>query len=357
MLNKPVFRLSELASRFNCDRTGEDSTITGVAGLEAATPDSLVCLREARHAQTAARCQAGCIITSPELANGLPAPLLIAADPYRVFIEIQQLFLNPRMVHHAPSTVFVHPSAQVATSAELGPFTHVGADATISDHVQLHPGVKVLDGVSIGERTVILPNTVIMENSTIGSDCIIGPSAIIGSEGFGYHFSEGRHVKVPQIGRVTIGNHVEIGACVTIDRATFGETTIGDGTKIDNQVQIGHNVKIGRHVIIVAQAGISGSTTIDDHVVLAGKAGLVGHIHIGKGATIGGASVVTKSVAPGEFVVGYPATSHKEWKKQMVHLAKLPKLAEKIKALEKQHAESSEQGKNPRDRHGDHSNI
>lgn len=333
MCSNSAVQLSQLAEQFGCLLKGSDVTITGVAGIDAATPASLVCLRDKRHAETAKHCGAGAILTTDLLSGDLPEPLLVTDDPHLAFIRIQRLFLNAPAVHTAPEMTFVHPTASVSDSALLAPFCYVGAHAAIGPDVILESGVRVMDGAVIGERTRLSPNVVVMENCRVGSDCMIGPSTVIGSEGYGYHFAEGRHHKVPQTGIVVIENDVEIGACVTIDRATFGETTIGEGTRIDNQVQIAHNVHIGNHVIIVAQSGIAGSTDVGDYAVLAGKAGIVGHIRIGKGATVGGASVVTRSVPDGEFVTGYPAVPHREWKKQMVHLSRLSRLADQVKQL------------------------
>lgn len=336
MCSKPAVQLSQLAEQFGCLLKGSDLTITGVAGVDAATPASLVCLRDKRHTEAATQCGAGAIITSDQLSPGLPEPLLITDDPYLAFIRIQRLFLKAPAVHKSPELTFVHPTASVSDTALLGPFSYVGAHATIGADVILETGVRVMDGAVIGDRTRLNPNVVVMADCRIGSDCLVGPSTVIGSDGYGYHFAEGRHHKVPQTGIVVIGNDVEIGSCVTIDRATFGETTVGDGTRIDNQVQIAHNVQVGNHVIIVAQSGIAGSTDVGDYAVLAGKAGIVGHIRIGKGATVGGASVVTRSVPDGEFVTGYPAVPHREWKKQMVHLNRLSRLADQVKQLWKE---------------------
>ena len=333
MPSNKSFQLSQLALRFGACLKGDDRTITGVAGLEAATPASLVCLRDSQHRSAAVQSGAAAIVTHASLADELPGSVVIAEDPYLTFIRIQQLFLEEPSIYEDHSHVYIHPTAIVSDAASLAPFTYIGAGSSIEANAQLHAGVRVLDNVSIGKGTIIHANTVVHDNSIIGTNCIIGSGTSIGSEGFGYHFAEGMHHKVPQTGSVRIGNNVEIGACVTIDRATFGETVIGNGTKIDNQVQIAHNVQIGEHVIIVAQSGISGSTQIDDHAVLAGRAGVVGHIRIGKGATIGGASVVTKSVPDGEFVTGYPATNHREWKKQVVYLSKLPELVAQMKEL------------------------
>ncbi len=336
MLSNRSVRLSELAEKWNLTLEGEDREITGVAGLEAATPASLVFVRDKAHLEAAARSGAGAILASPELAPQLPRPVLIAEDPYLAFIRIESAFLESIPVETGHNHAYIHPNARVDETASIGTFVHISEGCIIEEGVRIHPGVKLLENVRIGKHTVLYPNVVVYPGCRIGNDCTIGAGTVIGGDGFGYHFDGNCHHKVPQVGCVVIGNNVEVGTCVSIDRGTFGETRIGNGTKIDNQVQIGHNVTIGNHVIIVAQAGISGSTIVDDYAVLAGKAGLVGHIRIGRGATIGGAAVVTKSVPDGGFVTGYPAIDHRHWKKQMVHLARLPELADQLKKLLKE---------------------
>lgn len=333
MLNNRSVRLSELAAKWDLTLRGDDREITGVAGLEAATPDSLVYVRNEQHLSAAAESGAAVILASAELAQSLPDPVLIADDPYLAFIRIESDFLRPVPVDVQHNHAFIHPEAHVSGSAQIGTFVHIGAGCHIEDGVRIHPGVKLLEQVRVGKDTVLYPNVVVYPGCRIGTACIVGAGTVIGGDGFGYHFDGKVHHKVPQVGTVVIGNHVEIGTGVCIDRGTFGETRIGNGTKIDNQVQIGHNVTIGNHVILVAQAGISGSTQVDDYAVLAGKAGLVGHIRIGRGAKIGGASIVTKSVADGAFVTGYPAIDHREWKKQMVYLSRLPEMAARLKEL------------------------
>ena len=327
------FKLSQLAKELGLSLKGPDRTITGVASLCDATPEQLSYLRDPELSDTALSTNAGALIVPKDLTISLPCPVIESDDPYLAFIRISSLFASNYPVYTAPSLSWIHPDATVDPTAETGPFATVGPGCWIGSDVRIHAGVKLMENVHVGKGTIIYGNTVVFPGSIIGHNCIIGSNTVIGGEGFGFHFAEGQHNKVPQTGIVRIGNNVEIGSCVSIDRGTFSETSIGDGTKIDNQVQIAHNVIIGKHVIIVAQAGISGSTTIGDYAVLAGKAGLVGHIHIGTGATVGGASVVTKSVPDGRYVVGYPAIEHRAWKKQIASLARLPELSAAFRRL------------------------
>ncbi len=331
--SKKSFKLSELAEKFGLVLKGEDKEINGVAGLDTATPFSLSFIREKSFIDKAKKSNAAALIIPKNIEEDFGKPVLIAEDPYLAFIEIEKLFLKPLNLHTEQSLVYVHPDAKIGKNTEIAPFCYIGARCEIGENVQLHSGVKLMDGVRIGDNTVVYPNCTVYQGCIIGKNCIIGAGTVIGSDGFGFHFSGGKHNKVPQTGIVRIEDNVEIGSNVSIDRATFGETLIGEGTKIDNLVQIGHNVTIGKHCIIVAMAGIAGSTEVGDYAVIAGKAGITGHIKIGKGAKIGGGAVVLKSVKDGEFVVGYPALNDREWKRLQVYISKLPEFMKEFKKI------------------------
>jgi len=333
MLQNKSFKLSYLAKKFNLSLKGEDIEINGVASVEDASPSSLCYVRDKKFLEKALNSDAGALIVPENLDVEFDKPVLIAKDPYFAFIQIEKLFVEEAKIHLDQSKTFIHQSAKIGDGSEIAPFCYIGANCKIGKNVKLYPGVKVLDNVEIGDNTVIYPNVSIFENCKIGKNCRIGANTTIGGDGFGFHFANGIHNKVPQIGIVRIEDNVEIGSNAAIDRATFGETVIGEGTKIDNLVQIGHNVKIGKHCILVAMVGIAGSTEIGDYAVIAGKAGITGHIKIGKGATIGGGAVVLKSVKDGDFVIGYPAQNHKEWKRIQAYLSKLPEIYKKIKKI------------------------
>ncbi len=333
MLQNKIFRLSELAKKIGLVLKGNDIEIKGVASIEEASPFSICYVRDKSFLEKAINSNAGAIIIPEGLDVDFNKPVLIAKDPYLAFIEIEKLFLKPFDIYQDMSQTFIHADAEIGNNVEIAPFCYVGAGVKIGDNVRLFPGVKILDNAEIGENTVIYPNVTIFERCKIGKNCQIGANSTIGGDGFGFHFANGKHNKVPQIGIVRIEDNVEIGSNVAIDRATFGETIIGEGTKIDNLVQIAHNVKIGKHCILVAMVGIAGSTEIGDYTVVAGKAGITGHIKIGKGVTIGGGSVVLKSVKDGEFVVGYPAINDKEWKRLQAYISKLPEMYKKLKKI------------------------
>lgn len=222
-----------------------------------------------------------------------------------------------------PESVSIAPNASVLRGARIGKGSRIGAGAVVGE------------GVVIGEDCVIGPNVTICQGCLVGDRVILHPGVVIGADGFGFEFVEGRHRKIEQLGIVRIGNDVEIGASTTIDRARFGETVIGEGTKIDNQVQIGHNCLIGKHCIIVAQTGISGSTRIGDYVVLAAQSGVAGHLTIADRVTLGGRSGVISSIdEPGGTYFGYPARPFKEDRREAMRVKQLGNLMKRIKELE-----------------------
>jgi UDP-3-O-[3-hydroxymyristoyl] glucosamine N-acyltransferase len=271
-----------------------------------------------------------------DFTETISAIALRVANPSLAFAQLLDKFA-PAPIQFASG---VHPSAII------------GRDVVLGEKVSIQPFVVIEDGAHVGENTVIGAHSYIGHETRLGVDCQIAPrvtvgarcvigarviihsGAVLGSDGFGFEFANGRHVKIPQTGIVQIGDDVEIGANVTIDRARFGRTWIQEGTKIDNLVQIAHNVVIGKHCIIVSQAGISGSTRLGHYVTLAGQVGVVGHIEIGDQAIVAAQSGVTKNVAPKEVVFGYPAIAIRKSKEQLARISRLPKLYARVKKLE-----------------------
>ena len=243
---------------------------------------------------------------------------------------------------HAPE----HPSSGISPLAALGEETRLGRDVFIgpfvvtgrrcrvADRAALMPGVVLGDDVHVGEDSLIHPGVVVYSRSRLGARVIVHAGSVIGSDGFGYAEQGGARAKIPQVGNVVVEDDVEIGACVTIDRGTFGSTVVGRGTKIDNLVQIGHNVTIGEGSILVAQSGVAGSTRLGRAVVLAGQAGAAGHLTLGDGSIVGAKSAVLQDLAPGSFVVGHPAVDHHEWKRCQAALRRLPELLRAVARLE-----------------------
>jgi UDP-3-O-[3-hydroxymyristoyl] glucosamine N-acyltransferase len=246
----------------------------------------------------------------------------------------------------------VHPNAVIGKNVSLGKDVAIGPYAVVADNVSIGEKTVIYSGcyighhTKIGSETLIYPNVSIRERTTIGSRVIIHSGTVVGSDGFGFATIKGMHHKIPQIGTVVIEDEVEIGANVTIDRARFDKTFIGKGTKIDNLVQIAHNVAIGENSIVVAQAGISGSTVIGKGVTLAGQAGLVGHITVGDGAIVAAQAGVTKSIPPNTLVSGYPAKPHDVARKVNACLQNLPKLYESVNELKKKIKELEEKLRN-----------
>jgi UDP-3-O-[3-hydroxymyristoyl] glucosamine N-acyltransferase len=239
----------------------------------------------------------------------------------------------------------VSAAAHISQSAKLGrdvvvyPTATIGDDVSIGEGCVIHPGVHILRGSQIGNGVTLFPNVVLYENTVIGNRVIIHAGAVIGAYGYGYETIDGRHKLSAQLGHVTIGDDVEIGAGTAIDRGTYGPTSIGEGTKIDNLVMIGHNCRIGRHNLLCSQVGIAGSSTTGDYVVMAGQVGLRDHIDVGDRAILGAQSGVMNNVPADSVYVGYPATADREQFQKQAALSKLPEMRKQFKALQKQVAE------------------
>jgi UDP-3-O-[3-hydroxymyristoyl] glucosamine N-acyltransferase len=310
--------------------------ITGVAGIREAREGELTFLANPRYEPYLDLTQASAVIVAENHKN-CGKPLIQNANPYLAFLKAVRFFQGegPRP---APGP---HPSAVVAAGAVLDPSASVGpcavveAGAVIGPRSIVQAGCYVGAGARIGADCLLYPNVTLRETCEIGDRVIVHSGVVIGSDGFGFVRDGDIHRKLPQVGNVVIEDDVELGACVTIDRATTGTTRIGAGTKIDNLVQIAHNVQVGRNCIIVAQVGISGSTKLGDHVVLAGQVGVVGHIEIGAGAMIGAKSGVSNSVEPGEKLFGSPARPFAQAKRIEASLKYLPELIHTVRRLKR----------------------
>ena len=336
--------LAELALELGGDVVGDGSTvIRGVAGIREAQRGDITFLANARYDAYIDQTQASAVICSRE-ARVSSIPLLQVENPYLAFQKAVRL-LRPELYRPPPG---VHPSAVISPEAVIGEGVSIGPHCVVAGGARLGARSTLMAGCYLGEQAVVgedcmlYPHVTVREECVVGNRCILHPGVVIGADGFGFAFDTGRYHKVPQVGNVVVGDDVEIGANSTIDRATTDSTRIGDGTKIDNLVQVGHNVVTGDHCIIVAQTGVSGSTRLEDYVTLGGQVGVVGHVTIGRGAMVGGQSGVSKSVPPGAKVSGYPAVPIGVWKRVTAYLMKLPQLFERTKALE-QRVEKLEQ--------------
>ncbi|MGA7488908.1 MAG: UDP-3-O-(3-hydroxymyristoyl)glucosamine N-acyltransferase [Xanthobacteraceae bacterium] len=305
-----------------------DRRITGIAALDRAAPDDLTFLDKARYVAQLSDSSAGACLTAERYTGRAPAhvSVLCVAEPYRAFVDVTRtLFpdaLRPSSLFAAgggAAGAFIHPSARLESGVTADPGCVIGPRAEIGTGTVIGAGAVIGPKVRIGRQCAIGANASIA-NSLIGDRVVVHPGCAIGQDGFGYVMGAGGHRKVLQVGRVILQDDVEIGAGTTIDRGANRDTVIGEGTKIDNLVQIGHNVSIGRHCIIVSQCGISGSVVIEDHVILAGQVGLPDNVTIGEGAVIGAKSGVISDVPPGEKWFGYPAMRGREFLRSLMTL-------------------------------------
>jgi UDP-3-O-[3-hydroxymyristoyl] glucosamine N-acyltransferase len=330
------FTLGILAKAVDATLDGDpDRVVTGVASLESAGPDEISFLTDARYHDRALASRAGAFL-APLDASGLPAPTLRARAPQRALIDLLLMFhppvRPPAGIH--PSAV-VSPGARIDPSAAVGPLTVVESGAVIGRSAWLHALVYVGADVEIGDESEVYPQVVLREGVKLGRRVIVHAGAVIGADGFGYVQDAGEHRKIPQVGTVLIEDDVEIGANTAVDRATVGATVIRRGTKIDNLVQIAHNVEVGERSIIVAQVGISGSTRLGQGVVLAGQVGVADHVTVGDGAMVGAQSGILFDVAPGEKLAGSPARPILQMKRIVVIEGQLPEMARKVRELER----------------------
>lgn len=332
----PTLTLRELAGAIHARLEGDpDVSVSGVAPLEHAGPSDLAFLANPRYEESARRSGAAALIVG-EAFHGNGGNLLRVANPYLAYARAVELLLpEPPLEPGVDSTAIVHPAAQVAEDAAIGPLAVIGAGAVIGNRVRVGAACVVDPGVEVGEGSQLFPRVTLHTGTRIGQRCVVQSGSVLGSDGFGYATDDrGVHHKVPQRGGLSIGDDVEIGANVTIDRGSAADTVIGAGTKIDNLVHIAHNVSIGQNAFIVAQVGVAGSTTIGDHAVIAGQAGIVGHAKIGDRARLGAQAGVIGDVPADAEYSGYPARSHREQMRAYALFARLPELFERLKALE-----------------------
>ena len=319
----------------------ENREISDVKGLAEAGSDDISFAVEP-YTEYLPQVHAGAVITEKEYPAG-DNTLVLVENPRLAFSKLLELFHPRQSVKQG-----IHPTAVVDESANIGENTAVMAYAVIGKNVRIgagsviYPYVFIGDNVTIGANAAIYPGAVIMENTVMGDNAVIRAHAVIGGEGFGFATKDGKHTRIPQIGNVTIGDDVEIGACTTIDNGTLGSTKVGRGTKIDNLVHLGHNVEIGEDCFVIAQTGIAGSTKVGNHVIFAGQTGCTGHITIGDNVTFAGKSGIVGNVASNTVNAGFPARPHIEWSRTQVYIKKLPDLAKTVKALEKRIAELEE---------------
>ena len=329
--------LTEVAAMVGGTLVGNGNTIIeGVAPTQNAEPNELTFLEKADRVQLLKKCRAGGVIVPLGLTvDGFS--VIQVSDVLAAFKQVVNHFVPPRSetIQGVSDHAFVHPTAKIGEGVAIGHFAVVEENVALGDHVVIHSGAKVGAGTKIGDDTTVFSNAVLYRNTVIGQRCIIHSGVVIGAYGFGYDSSKGTHQLSPQLGNVVIGDDVEIGSCSTIDRATYGSTIIGDGTKIDNLVMIGHNCKFGKHNLICAHTGVAGSTTTGDYVVMAGHVGVRDHVNIGHRAVLGAMAGIMTNIEDDAKVVGAPAKPNKEFMRQQVAIARLPELLKEFKALKK----------------------
>ena len=337
--------LGEIARLVNGELVGDpDVVVTGISGIKEAQEGDITFLANSKYLCLLSHTKASAIITAKDVDNSVSKPVIKTDNPSLAFSKIVGLVAEDKARHPKGlhETAVISKSAKLGKNVAVGAFTIIEDNVTIEDNTVIYGGCYIGAGAKIGENCLVYPHVSIREDIQIGSRVIVHCGTVIGSDGFGFAAVEGMQEKIPQIGTVVVEDDVEIGANVTIDRARFDKTIIGKGTKIDNLVQIAHNVVVGPNCIIVAQAGISGSTVVGKNVIVAGQAGIVGHVTLGDGSIIAAQAGVTKSVAAGDKVSGYPARSHTAATRVNACVQKLPELYKKIKCLEEKIEELQE---------------
>jgi UDP-3-O-[3-hydroxymyristoyl] glucosamine N-acyltransferase len=332
------YRLDEIARELGADLRGApDVVISGLATLQAAMVGQISFLANPSYAKHLADTRASAVIVSPAAASECPTNALVLANPYLGYAQLSHWFSpEPVMAPGQHSTAVVDPTAHIAPTASIGPNVVIDADADIGEYVVVGAGSVVGARARIGAGTVIRPRVTLAHDVVVGQRCHILSGAVIGSDGFGFANEKGVWHRIAQLGRVVLGDDVEVGANTTIDRGALDDTVIGNGVKLDNLIQIAHNVQIGDHSAMAAMVGIAGSTRIGRHCVFGGATGVAGHLKIGDQVHLTGMTMVTGNIQePGVYSSGISADTNRRWRKNAVRFRQLDALAQRIKDLEK----------------------
>jgi UDP-3-O-[3-hydroxymyristoyl] glucosamine N-acyltransferase len=336
--------LRDLQLKFGGEIIGEVLQPIGAVGtLERAGDTHITFLANPKYRSALASSLAGAVILSPKDRDATDKPRIITDNPYAYFARVAQLF-SPRLTHAVDvhALAVVDPSARIAASASIAEFVSIGANAVIGDGVRIGAGCVIGENVVIGDASELVARVTMYANCEIGKRALIHAGVVIGADGFGFakdnENANGAWLKIPQTGRVVIGDDCEIGANTTIDRGAIEDTIVGDGVKIDNQVQVGHNCVIGNHTLICGCTGIAGSTIIGERVTIGGAVSITGHLSICDDAVLSANAFVTKSITePGMYSAGFPLMPHREWLKNAAQLRHLDEMANKLKKLGSQH--------------------
>lgn len=329
--------LGELAAQFGCDLIGDPhAPVASVATLANAGEGQLSFFANRAYRKQLRETGATAVILQPKDADDCPVSALLTDDPYLAYALIaNELHPQPAL------SASIHSSAVIAASAVVADGAQIAANATIEDNAEVCDGAYIGSGAVVGARckvgkySRVLANATLVQDVVMGERCIIHSGAVIGADGFGNARTDSGWVKVPQVGGVTIGNDVEVGACTSVDRGAIDDTVLEDGVRLDNQIQIGHNAHIGAHTAIAASAAISGSTTIGKRCMLAGQSALAGHINICDDTVIAGATMISKSIVePGYYMGSFPGEKGSDWKKRVARFRRLEDIVDRVKALE-----------------------
>lgn len=334
-----AIRLADLAVRYGCELHGDpDREVSCVGTLDSAGATAITFLANPQYRKQLATTSAAAVILSPDAVADCPVPSLVTTNPYAVYAAVAaELYPLPQL------TAGVHPQASVSSSAVIGAGSEVAAGAVvgrnvrIGDHVLVGPNCVIGDNSAIGAETRLIANVTLYNNVRVGSRCIFHAGAVVGADGFGIAQTPVGWRKVPQVGGVVIGNDVEVGANSCIDRGAIEDTVVGNGVKLDNQVQIGHNCRIGDHTAMASQSGVSGSTVVGARCVIGGKAAVAGHLVICDDVFLAGRASVTKSIAtPGVYSSVIPIEEAGVWRKLVARFKRLDEMSTRLKKLEKQ---------------------
>ena len=333
--------LNDVAKQLNGKVYGNgDLVITGLAKIEEANPGDITFLSNLKYKHYLATTKASAVIIDQQLEE-LRIPYILVSNAYMGFVMALKVFepKNRTLINGISEEAYIADTAKVHPDAKVAPHVYVGYNVTIGKNSILYPGVVLLGNVTVGQDCIFYPNVSVREECAIGDRVILQNGCVIGSDGFGFAPYQGRYEKIPQIGKVIIENDVEIGANSTIDRATLGTTIIKKGTKLDNLVQIAHNVVVGKHTVMAAQAGVAGSTEIGDNVTIGGQVGVSGHIKIGDQVIVAAQSGVSKSIPEKSIMFGSPALPLARQKRIDVSVRQLPDLIKRVRQLENELAE------------------
>ncbi len=328
--------LSVLAGEIGARLQGEDIEVSGIAGVDEAVPGQVTFLSNPKYLLRARETKASAVIAKQPI-SGLGCAFLLTPDPYLAFaLAVEQFHPPVRLAAGVSAQASIHPTAVLGKEVHVGPFAVVAEGAVVGDRVTLYPGAYVGKGAVVGEDAVLHPHVTLYEGVRVGKRVLLHAGCVIGSHGFGFAPTPQGYRKIPQVGTVEIGDDVEIGANTTIDRASLGVTRIGPGTKLDNLIQVGHSVEIGRDTVIAAQVGIAGSARVGNRVMIGGQTGLAGHLEVGDGVILGAKTGVAVSLKSDENRAwsGVPAMPHRTWLKMATLLPRLPEIFRRVARLE-----------------------